>query len=641
MDYADQQNTSSPPGNHDRRGGKRDLFNHVVIVAVVTAVLMFGLYALSYRIVGAKAALTDQSIANYIGIVFGTAVALAGSFVAIELAKRALESADVQLQLSRLSNEIADRQSTEAALAVDGTARYQQLKGMLLTVPAMLRRAQRDRLFDDPAKSPLVAEMVRIVGTAIDALMASNVPSTVVELASQIEGQQVPGQPRPERTTVQSQRYFEYAMSSLQYDLSVARVTLEVESEGGAQDAMRLQIMRLLQATYALVRELDDLFVFAAALKIERPGMFTELQKKFIGYVGPVATLNRGLDLPDDFGNFADEISFGHLPRLGSVGPLVHEAVRGEAPGGLLLSLHDSGYVEALAGIQRLLADKSDAGKPGERSKVIRLDGGAWIAQARQLEADVLPVFFITEKYADRLLQLHHFLAEAGGKWRRRIVVLDQVERAPAQSVSSSRLSLEESIVCWRLFSAAAEIVRNAERSMLIHRELDLRDLVLRSRPVVMRHLDDNDWRTILRDKRLAVLEAIASAAASLALRPDDLTLHAADVLSWTEKMVCAVQDDASDEDLLDAAFPSFDLDDGPHMAMSATIRLLGELPLLERPLFGFANVEGGLHTPGDTIDFSLPRTTVFGIAYLDSSFGLPLTPWLALLAERRTCRLF
>jgi len=59
------------------------------------------------------------------------------------------------------------------------------------------------------------------------------------------------------------------------------------------------------------------------------------------------------------------------------------------------------------------------------------------------------------------------------------------------------------------------------------------------------------------------------------------------------------------------------------------------------RPVYRFANVRGNQYFPGDDIDLFLPRTAIFGVAYVDSSFVLPVSPMVKLLASRRACRLF
>jgi hypothetical protein len=86
--------------------------------------------------------LSDQSLSGYIGIVIGAAVALGGSLVAIRLAERAADSSDKQMELTGMANRIAERQTPEAQLASEATAHYERLKGMLITVPSLIRRAQ-------------------------------------------------------------------------------------------------------------------------------------------------------------------------------------------------------------------------------------------------------------------------------------------------------------------------------------------------------------------------------------------------------------------------------------------------------------------------------------------------------------------
>lgn len=139
----------------------------VVVGATITAGLSWGVYywGSDFILPASAPQITDQSLASYVGSIFGTSVALAGSFVAIVLAKRAVElsesqnrlaerqseeALDIASQQTRLAEEsvrLADRQSLEAEAAVAAAEEYRRLKGMLITFPAILRKAQRDGVF--------------------------------------------------------------------------------------------------------------------------------------------------------------------------------------------------------------------------------------------------------------------------------------------------------------------------------------------------------------------------------------------------------------------------------------------------------------------------------------------------------------
>ena len=60
---------------------------------------------------GIDVQLDGQTIANYVGIVFGTVVALAGSIVAILLSMRALKSSQEQTKLSEDQNRLMEEQT--------------------------------------------------------------------------------------------------------------------------------------------------------------------------------------------------------------------------------------------------------------------------------------------------------------------------------------------------------------------------------------------------------------------------------------------------------------------------------------------------------------------------------------------------
>lgn len=631
------QNIVTPVDVGDRHWGK-DFLWKILICAGVTTVLSYALYIVGTKHFSVDPALSDQGWASYIGIIFATAVALAGSLVAIALATRAQESGNAQLELSKLANEIAERQSTESTLAVEGTAQYQQFKSMLITIPAMLRRAHRDRLFEQDGNIGMLAHMVEIIGVAITTWLASNVPATVVELAGIIEKQKVPALPREKRLTVESQLYFEFAISSLQYDLAALRVALSEPPEQRLHVSLRMQLMRLLHGTYALVHELDDLLEFANIILHEKPQEFTILQRKFIEHAWPIAQLNRNLQLTNDFDNFAEEIWLRQANSLTPMGRLGESAFSGEHHGGVLLALHDSGHAEALTAIQRVLRTKEDP----QSAQVVRLDNGAWIKQAAALESGIVPIFLVTEALTDRLLQLHAFLAqEAAAKWPRRILVIDQVEQPAGAAVSAKHLSFSETITCWHYFAAVATVLDIGEREALHDSDPVIRNIILAARPGVDRHREAGDWDSLVRGKRQALLKMIEGAAATESEPVPDLEEHASAVVDLCERTIDIVLGRLAHGDDHGAGFPSFDADDPGYASLAATVRQLGELPLLDRPLFNFPRSSGYIHFSGDNIDLALPGTTVFGVAYLDAHFAVPASPLLTLLAERPAYQLF
>lgn len=615
-----------------------DFLKKILICAGITTGLSYLLYLLGTKQFSVSPALSDQGWASYIGIIFATAVALAGSLVAIALATRAQESGNAQLALSRLANDIAERQSTESTLAVEGTAQYQQFKSMLITIPAMLRRAHRDRLFEQDGNIAMLDHMVEIIGAAMTTWLASNVPATVVEMAGIIERQKVPAQPREKRLTVETQLYFEFAISSLQYDLAALRVSLGEPAEQRSHLSLRMQLLRLLHGTYALVHELDDLLEFANIIRNEDPHTFTILQRKFIEHAWPIAQLNRNLQLTNDFDQFAEEIWLRQSGTLTPMGRLGEAAFSDEHHGGVLLALHDSGHAEALTAIQRVLRTKDHP----ESTQVVRLDNGAWMAQARALAAGVIPIFLVTEAVTDRLLQLHAFLEqEAAAQWPRRILVIDQVEQPAGTAVSSNRFSLGETITCWHYFAAVAFVLDMGEREARHESDPDIGTIILMAKPGVDRHLEAGNWDSLAGVKRRALLKMIERAATSASEPVPDVEEHASAVVDLCERTIGIVLGRLVHDADAGSCFPSFDVDDPDYAPLAATVRLLAELPLLDRPLFNFARNSGTIGFSGDNIDLALPGTTVFGVAYLDSRFALPASPLLTLLAERPAYQLF
>ncbi|WP_170976671.1 hypothetical protein [Massilia sp. HP4] len=372
----------------------------------------------------------QQEWVAYLGIIFATAVAFAGSLVAIMLASRALDSAkaqselaehankiaDAQSKLSDQANKIAERQSTESMMAVDGSARYQQFKSILFTMPIMLRRAQRDRLFDDHGNIALLGQIVQTMGTALDAFLSSSVPATAAALADTIDLGPFPSAAAQKMPSVPEQRYVEQAVSSLYYDLSVIRITLALPPAQRSHLTLRLQLMRLLDATYALVHELDRVFNRAAELRATGEYGFSLLQERFIEHVAPVSRLNHDLNLSEDFNEFARQILGENQSIIPGAIPFREAPAESVGSGGMLVSLQDSGLAQALAGIRGRLE------KLGLASQLVRLDDGAWIDKATRLATGVVPIFLITEQFANRFLQLHHFLAsDRASAWPQRV----------------------------------------------------------------------------------------------------------------------------------------------------------------------------------------------------------------------------
>jgi len=591
----------------------------------------------------------QQEWVAYLGIIFATAVALAGSLVAIMLASRSLDSAKAQSELaeqanriaqaqstlSDQANQIAERQSTESMLAVEGTAHYQRFKSMLITMPALLRRGQRDRVFDDRAGIALLEQMVQIMGGAIDTFLASNVPATAVALAKTIEARHA--RSAPAAPPAQEQRYFEFAASSLQYDLAAIRVVLALPPAQRGHLNLRLLSMRLLHAVYALVRELDRLFLHVQSIgQLNEEEGFTLLQRTFIRHVAPVAALNGKLNLREDFESFARQIwgeEKGIIPAAGALREVPAHMVN---QGGLVIALHDAGFSEALADIRRHLASLDRVGQ------VVRIDDGGWVAEADRVADGVVPIFFITEQFDDRLLQVHRFLApETASRWPQRIVILDQVEQPSAGSVFENYLSFDDQLACWRYF-AAADIVlaRGRQLAGWPGNRADADDVMKLARGDIGAGLDPAVWDDILVRKREQVTAMIARAAASQEDAPADPRRHAEAVLDLCATLIDEVRAPALDPATAQA-FPSFNLHDPDYAGLDATVQLLAKPPLMERPLFHLPDCERGIVDAGRCIDLDLPNTAVFGVAYLNSTFKLPRPTLVRLLSDKIAYRVF
>lgn len=97
-------------------------------------------------------------------MLFGTAVALRGSIVAIRLAQQTLTLSVDQTRLQDTATEIAGRPTPDGVMAAEDASAYRQSKRLISTLPPLMRRASRiaaveraaggDRLMHSAAAAP-------------------------------------------------------------------------------------------------------------------------------------------------------------------------------------------------------------------------------------------------------------------------------------------------------------------------------------------------------------------------------------------------------------------------------------------------------------------------------------------------------
>ena len=639
------------------------LFSCVVAAVLSLALFYFGSDYLSTST--GPTTLTDQSLSGYIGIIIGAGVALGGSLVAIMLAERAVDSANKQVDLTDRANGIAERQTPEAQLASEAASHYERLKGMLLTVPSFMRRAQRDGCFSPGSDRSILVDLVGIVSGSTRALLESSVPATITNLASTLETRARARQ-GADAYEVQRQRYFEYAFSSISYDLVYIGRQL-AGPVGPNEDAVLLQmhLQRLLHAIFSVVREVDRLLK-AAEKEVERlknlgtsnseastpaqmykkgPGQLSQFEISFIERVMPVVDLNTKLWLPDDFHKLAT-ISLKRLRRENySVATLLRPETRIDPSGGLILALHDSGHAEAMLKIESSAAVH---GTP----QVVRLDEGSWEQKAEKVDKKHVPIFWITEKAGDRLVRLQSFLEERRGHWGKQVVVVEQIDLADDSSntPSGKYLTLFDQITCWRALNQVHEMLEAmkddpndpAETSLPSREQAN--EVLGRARVGFQQEeggqrlkLPQGQW---LRDFVGPMFERAAAAVGSV---PENYPGFGAD---WA--MQCNVLLEASQGGTLrrldnvevdrdaEAAHPLQFVSDY-YAEFRATLEELARAPLVERPWYAFA----GINQPS-LRDFSFPNTSFYGVAYIGSGFTLGESRLTDLLAySRPVYRLF
>lgn len=674
----------------------------VAVGAVATAAISFALFVWGTWFLPPKEDfLTDQSLANYIGIIFATAVALAGSFVAIQLAARAVDAAKKQVDLTELSNAIAERQSTESMLAIESTAKYQQFKSMLITLPALLRRGHRDKLFDHSGFNvDLLKNLLDILGTSIAALVSSNVPASVVEIARKLEEKDPTFTPEIAAMGYRGQRHIEYAISSLQYDLSMMRVSLNAAAAGTSSSQLRLQLLRILNAIYALVRAIDATLMYAENVKGRKASAFSILEDKFIEHVAPVANLNKGPSLVDDFAGFADDIlSSNELSMHRHRAALTPDAFQGSpGNGGVLLALHDSGFAEGLFQIQSCLETM------GKKSFVVRVGGATWMTEALKKAklvrsilgqgegvepADVddlidppTVIFFITEAPMQRLHEVSDFVKQhprhVGKKY---VVLIDQAEQPSTDRRSNQYLTVGDAIPLWTCFSLVHQFLEDGrnwadtpvpapeepddaepeEESMdnsagfqedwfvpLTPGQLHaMCNEIRRIEPDLPYTEFFNDGKKASRTREVigAAIDRVDLIEDAAAQTDDAAVVTREDYIAHTHllcgRVLNLIYKRVDDDALFIPYKPTEELVEKFDSACFEIIAELAKPPFLSNPVSGMAEGPSGYDNGMSPVSVELDNATIFGVAYLDSYFKLPSSPLLTLLSSRPSYRLF
>lgn len=653
--------------------------------------------------------LSDQSLSGYIGIVIGAAVALGGSFVAIMLAERAVESSNDQVKLTERANEIAERQTPEAQLASDAAVHYERLKGMLITVPSFMRRAQRDGCFAPGGDHTILRDLVGIVSVPVRNMLGSNVPATIASLAWTLETRRKAAALDSQVWQVQRQRYFEYAFSSISYDLVHIEGLLAASVQPNQEiEMLQMHLQRLLHAIFSLARHIDHLLLTAekeeirssaearqselvprgeAQAFIKEASRFSKFELSFIMRVMPAVKLNSKLWLGDDFKRLARE-SVRHLDLKGheqmEAWPLNRDTLE-MSQGGLILALHDSGHAEAIQRIEYSFTPREGPEETGlepfgnarsgsKRPALIRLDDGGWVDEAEKKDGTHVPIFWITERAGDRLVQLQRYLDRQNGRWSKHIVVFDQVEFAEdsPNTATSKYLTLFDQLACRRVFAAVSNLCGAVqERGGGLPDELEeqherVRQALKRAR----RAFHDNGsvdklelpGGHYLTDYVQPMIEHAAAATDSV---PEGWTGFA---LTWAlqcNELLDQIQSDQLyQEDLADerpadggaAAIPGSQgneqvmQDTHPEVEpaeradpfhfvatcfteFKTTMEELAKAPLLDRPWYAYAGID---HNQAPR-DYSFPNTTFYGVAYIDSEFKIPRTsPLMEVLLDSR-----
>ena len=591
----------------------------ILASAVITAVLSWLLYLLGSEYLSDRSSLlTDQSLASYIGVIFATAVALGGSLVAIVLADRAVTSANEQVELARQANQISEHQSPDGVAAVVAAGHYERLKGLLITVPSLLRKAHRDHLFDDSASRQdhaVLGELVDLITQATRAFLESTVPVTIVSLASRVDGSTT-------QRAVQHQRYFEYAISSLYYDLAAARQMLHLAaSPVTSASSIRNVLLRVLHGVYALMREMDTLIVACDEAGKAQTDLFSALERKFIEQVLPVVRLNRDLWLTSDFDSLRNllvkNINSRVLMQLPSLNKM---KLSSSGKGGVIFSLHEGGHSTVLTHILREIRSTGAVGR------VVHMADNNLEEDMAQPGASDVPVFLISDHPTYRLAQLQDYARNrAGAAWKRCVVLFDQVDQVAAFTPYKKRLSTSDAIACWQRLRAVEAILAQAALSALPMQDRQIGGLPKQTRDI-LKNVQDKQFPTGEQLEDLLAMVATAAQDAS-GVKPDRDT-----VFDWILLWDGLLRDmlDESPVEVQVERLKALDLSDE---VMLGVVARLAAPPLLSRPFYHLAANPSG-HIAGDEIDLFLDNAAVFGVAYIDTRFGVTMSPLLELLAS-------
>ncbi|MFC7436017.1 hypothetical protein ACFQNJ_15995 [Hydrogenophaga bisanensis] len=522
---------------------------------------------------------------------------------------------------------------------------YARFKSLMLSIAALLRKAQRDNSFSSEADYAILQRILKDIGRDTAELLQSNVPAAIVEIAEVMSKQS--------ETSLlsQSRRYYEYALSSLFYDLATVEVVLEGSSSGSLHDPgmhRRLVLLRLLHGLYSLVKDIDDLIVEANSHEKVMESL-SEFGVKFLLRALQVAQINRGIWLGNDFQNFRRAI-LENIDFAGSLECKPLEVVdeqfgeNGVGAGGLFLALHESGHAESVSYLMRLLKRK------GYNPLCFMVGEEGWRDAAESASRESVPIFFVSDSVESRILEVKNFIDKkrSGDKeksWTNVVIVIDQVDQFLAVA-SNKYLSMGDSFDLWCGFFAINHFLESLRN--------DRRDLEAVRRVSNAKIDNDENFRSIERavnyarsslpkfqvkkmpggDRGELVVETLKKGGIKAGLVVDEsvslkcwysacndiLSIYCGDVEDGFLRTLC--------ERLLHKEFRL--------NSFERTVATLAERPLLERPIYDYAPVVGGLYD--QPIDFHFNADVkIFGVAYLDSRFVVNKTGLVEMLAAKNS----
>lgn len=536
-----------------------------------------------------KLSLDGQTLANYVGIVLGTVVALAGSLVAIVLALRSQKTSEETVKLQKTANRLALGGRPEYQKAFEAAISYAAFKGFLVLLPMTMRRLQRNDKLSNGALSGLdegnsYTQQLQsdLVKKLFDSILVSILPS----LASR------------DKHGENSQRLIESQIA-------------------GVKDADHFMLglyagLQLMKSTDELIDSFDekisercDTYDEYPALKLQESARLTEVEFWFVRHVRPYTKINRNLSFGGDFHPWFKRAENNIISTYDLNIPIVFKKDFKD-------KLHSSGNAPILT------ASLSDSGLYEVQRKILLAEGDVEIK-------------VIANNWERGLEAMVRKLTESPSKV---VLIYDQIDIYFDDNNLKNKFNLSQQLRFWKMCRLAVKV--NEIRRKPFGREVDLTDLRKElgkqeySDLLSIRFKDDIDNVNNQFDK------IFYSAASKISLDdPEDTKFEIIDFINDAAISDALPSGISISETLLseiEADFLAAELSENAEQL----IKELARIPLYERPMYGWFG------RYGEEVPATLPAgLKIVANIYFNSELQVEknlLTEWLLIAAEGQIC---